>query len=64
MNKLHLVKEQARGGPVTLDQLLDLLGPAEFDAIDAKTKRMRESFECPYTVRDYQEFNVSDPQKP
>jgi hypothetical protein len=60
MNKLSLVKQQVtEEGYVTLDQLLGLLGPDDFDAIDAKIKRMRESYQCPYTVRDYQEFKAT-----
>jgi len=56
MHNLHLVKEQAERGRVTLDQLLGLLGPAEFDAIDAKARQMRESYNCPFMVRSHAEF--------
>jgi hypothetical protein len=56
ITKLNLVKQQTKRGHVTITQILALLGPEEFDAIDAKARQMRESYHCPFTVRDHQHF--------
>jgi hypothetical protein len=56
MTNLSLVKQHAKEHGITLPQLLDLLRPEVFDAIDAKVRVMRESFMCPYVVKDYDEF--------
>jgi hypothetical protein len=56
-NKVHLVKRQVEeSGRVSLEQIFDLLSLDELDALDARVKQMRESFPCPYQVRDYDEY--------
>ena len=59
MTKLALVKQQqAAHGRVSLEQLLTLLHPDELDTIDARGKLMRESYRCPFTVLNYDEFRA------
>lgn len=55
--RLYLVKQEIEEhGRVTLEQILDLLNLDELDALDARVKQMRESFTCPYQIRDYDEY--------
>lgn len=55
MTPLRLVKptQQER---LTVEDLLRLLSPEHFDAIEHRVRTMRESYACPFTVRDYHVF--------
>jgi hypothetical protein len=59
MSGLRLVRPDPEREPLRLEALLELLGPDKLNAIDAKAKIMRESFTCPYTVRNYDEFKTT-----
>lgn len=57
MSQLHLV--QPDGKPqrgVTIEELLALLHPDHFDAIEARARTMREAFTCPPAVPNYEAF--------
>lgn len=54
MTPLHLVKPKKER--LTVEDLLALLGPDKFDAIEQQVKTMRESYPCPFTVRNYDAF--------
>ncbi len=54
MSALHLITPTRER--VTIDDLLGLLGPDKFNQIEATARIMRQTFHCPYTVRDYEEF--------
>ena len=56
MSNLRLVKNTEPQQQPTVDELLALLGPDKLNEIDRKAKIMRESFKCPFTVRDYDAF--------
>lgn len=56
MATLHLIRPQLAQEPLTVDELLALLGPDKLNAIDAKAKLMREHYPCPYTVPNYDAF--------
>jgi len=52
---LRLVRDQ-QGQRVTIDDILECLQPEAFDAIEAKLRRVREAFNCPLTVANYEAF--------
>lgn len=58
MSQLQLVPPEGapRKHATTVEELLSLLGPQAFDAIEQKIRVIRETFNCPPTVRDYEEF--------
>lgn len=57
MSNLSIVRERVQQGElVTIATILELLRPEEFDRIEAKIRMMRETFPCPHTVKDYEEF--------
>lgn len=54
MSTLRFPQPEER--PASLDELLSLLDLDKIDVIDQKVRMMRESFQCPYTVPDYNGF--------
>jgi len=58
MTPLRLIKNDRANDPrAIVRELLQLLAPTNFDAIDQKIYLIRESYRCPYTVPDYESFN-------
>jgi hypothetical protein len=60
VSQLHLVNPDGKPQKhiTTIDELLLLLRPEHFDGIEARARTMREAFQCPPTVRDYEEFKA------
>jgi hypothetical protein len=58
MTPLRLVKNApGNDARAIVRELLRLLAPTNFDAIDQKIYLIRETYRCPYTVPDYEAFN-------
>ena len=53
---LQIVKPRISQGPLSINELLGLLHPDHYDAIDRDVRQMRQSYYCPAVVRDYEEF--------
>ena len=53
---LRIVKPRFEEEPLSLEELLAHFGPEHFNKIEATVKIMREEYQCPYTVKNYDEF--------
>jgi hypothetical protein len=59
MTRLSVVRPKEGAAPITLTQILTLLHPDNPDGIagiERDVKELRETFDCPYVVPDYEHF--------